>query len=442
VSAAALLAGIALIALTTGAGTFVVGLSGCGRSLEETLGWSWAAGMLLLAAVYAALLAAGARPGPKKLVPILVIAAIGAFLRRRPRRRGARERDLLATLLAAAAAAGCVAYALQALAEPLWSTDFLAIWGLKGKTIYFTGAIPGRIFHDPATVWSHPEYPLFVPLAMAAFSAATGSWNDETLGLLYAAWQVATVLVVLGYGRRRGSVRAGAAAAALVAWFHPLYRGFGVGLADVPFALAAVLLATAAADRDPVGAGVAALIASATKQEGLLLSILAASLLLLFGTAGDRLARRRVAAIVAATAGMHLLLLRSLRGPIANRDFTFAPLAHAADLAARIGRLLPALAGSMTFALLVGIAAAAAVFLAGRRSREDVLLAALALQVAAYLAACVLSAYDPIWQLQGFFRTSGALVPAAALLLAARVGRSADTSTDTGAFNPRRSATY
>jgi len=413
-------AALGVIALTTAAGYLVVRFSGPELAAGETLGWSWGAGMLLLVGAYAALIAVGARPGPKKLGGLLAIASIGAFLRRSPRRRGAGNRDALARLFAAIALAGCVAYLLQAVAEPLWSTDFLAIWGLKGKTIYFTGAIPGRLFHDPATVWSHPEYPLFVPLAMAAFSAAAGSWNDETLGLLYAAWQIATVLVIAGYCRRRGCARAGLAAAALVAWFHPLYRGYGAGLADVPFAFAAVLLCAAAADRNPGRAAIAALLLVATKQEGTLFAILAA-LLLLAGSAADRGARRATAAVVAGAAAAHLLLLRALRGPLSDRDFTFAPLAHAADLAARFARLFPALAGSLTIPLVAGIAASAAVFFAGRRSREDLLLAALGLQVSAYLGACVLSAYDPVWQLQGFFRTSGALAPAAALLLASRV---------------------
>jgi hypothetical protein len=76
--------------------------------------------------------------------------------------------------------------------------------------------------------------------------------------------------------------------------------------------------------------------------------------------------------------------------------------------------------------LAIGIAGAAAIFLCGRRSSADALLGALGLQVAAYLAACALSAFDPVWQFRSaFLRTSAALVPAVALLLAARLAPAA-----------------
>ena len=293
VTVAALLMTVGAIALVAAAGLGCARFLGADGSSGEIAAWSWGAGTLLLTALYAALLAAGASPGPKKLGVVLAGVAIPGILRRREHRgkRGA-ARDGVVFLFAALAAAGCAAYALQAVAEPLWSTDFLALWGWKGKTIFLSGAIPARLFRDPATAWSHPEYPLFVPLAMASLSALTRSWNDETLGLLYAVWQIATVLAIFGYVRRRATPRAGALVAAIVAWFHPLYRGFGVGLADVPFALAVVLLAIAAAEHRPREAAAAAFLAAATKQEGSLLAAIVA--LLLIAVAGrDRDPKQR-----------------------------------------------------------------------------------------------------------------------------------------------------
>ena len=416
---AALPAMAGAIALVAAAGLGGVRLGRIGRSPGETAAWSWGLGTLMVTVLYVLLLAAGAQPGPKKLGLVLVIAAVPGLLLRRRRAMRAAPRDGIAVLFGAIAAAGCVAYALEAVAEPLWSTDFLALWGWKAKTIFLTGGIPGRLFHDPAAAWAHPEYPLFVPLAMAAFSALLRAWNDETLGLLYAAWQVATVLAVWGYCRRRAGPRAAAIASAVVAWFHPLYRGFGAGLADVPFAFAAVLLAIAAAERDVAAAAIAALLAAATKQEGLVLAAIVAVLLVAVASE-DRSGARRTAAAIGIAAAGHAAVLLALRGPLSNRDFTFAPLFHPADLAARIARLLPGLAAEVPLALLVGLAATAGILFAGRRTRGDFLLAALALQIAAYLCACVFSAWDPVWQLQGFFRTSSALGPAAAMLLAAR----------------------
>jgi hypothetical protein len=415
--------------LITAGGFLFVKLFGAGLTGEEMLAWSWGTGMLLLVVSYCTLLALHARPGPKKLSAILACFAVSALFVRRPPDRKTTLFDSLSWGFALFAAAGCLAYALQAVAEPLWSTDFLAMWGLKGKTIYFSGGVPERLFHDPAIVWSHPEYPLFVPLAMAAFSTATGGWNDEALGLLYAGWQIAAILIVVGYCRRRGSARAGSIAAALVAWFHPLYRGFGTGLADIPFAFAAVLLCSAAVDRNSGRVSFAAFLAAATKQEGLLLSSLCALIVFFFPSGKTSARRGRLCAIlIAAAAGSHALLLRILRGPLSNRDFTLGPLTHPSDLAARVGRLATGLAGSLSGGLVVGIAATVGILFITRHSREDLLLVALGLQIAVYLTACALSSFDPVWQLQGFFRTSGALVPSMALAVGARIASSRSRS--------------
>ena len=56
------------------------------------------------------------------------------------------------------------------MAEPMWATDRLAIWGLKGKLAFLAPALKQRLFLDPALAWSHPEYPLLVPLSLAALA--------------------------------------------------------------------------------------------------------------------------------------------------------------------------------------------------------------------------------------------------------------------------------
>jgi hypothetical protein len=125
---------VLFLLLAAGAGSLLV-RKNRELTLEETLGWSWGGGILLLVSLYAFLLAVHASPGPKKLGALLVLFAGVSATRRRPRRHPAPPWSGAALVLAAAAAAGIALYALQACAEPLWSTDFLAIWGLKGKTI-------------------------------------------------------------------------------------------------------------------------------------------------------------------------------------------------------------------------------------------------------------------------------------------------------------------
>jgi len=425
-TAAILARGIAVLVLAAAAGSLLVVRSGGELTLEETAGWSLGAGTLLLACLYALLLSIHASPGPRKLGFLLALLAGISVMRRAPGRRTGAPYSGLALALAGAAAAGIAVYALQACAEPLWSTDFLAIWGLKGKTIHSTGGVPGRLFRDPALAWSHPEYPLFVPLLMAAFSAATGGWNDEALGLLFVLGQIAAVLVVAGYCRRRGGPRAGALAAVLVAFWYPLYRAFETGLAEIPFALSLVLLATAAADESPARSALAALLCVATKQEGTAFALLVAGTLA--PRRGASRSSRRAALAIAAVTALHGGALLFARGALHDRDFTFAALApsRAGELVGRLGRVARALVTTGTPAELFALACLAGIFLLTRRTREDFLLIALAAQVGIYLGACALSAYDPAWQLRSaFFRIAATLGPALAVVVGCRLAREA-----------------
>jgi hypothetical protein len=414
---------VLLLLLAAGAGSLLIRTGG-ELTPEETVGWCWGGGMLLLGALYAFLLAVHASPGPKKLGALLLLVAGISATRRRPRRLPATPWSGAPLVLAAAAAVGILLYALQACAEPLWSTDFLAIWGLKGKTIYSTGGIPDRLFRDPATAWSHPEYPLLLPLLMAAFSAATGGWNDEALGLLFVFCQIAAVLVVAGYCRRRGSPAAGALTAVLVAFWYPLYRAFHTGLAEIPFALTLVLLATAAADESVPRGALAALLCVATKQEGTVFALLVAAALVVRG--GSARPARRTATAIAGVAVLHFISLRLARGDLHDRDFTFRVLspAHASELIGRLARLARALAGAWTPVGIIGLACVAAVLITTRRSREDFLLLPLFVQLSIYLGACALSAWDPVWQLRSaFFRIAGTLAPVLFLVIGCRLSR-------------------
>jgi hypothetical protein len=48
--------------------------------------------------------------------------------------------------------------------------DGFAIWDLKARIAYLNGgAIPLSYFFDSTRIWSHPEYPLCLPLVQAWF---------------------------------------------------------------------------------------------------------------------------------------------------------------------------------------------------------------------------------------------------------------------------------
>ncbi|MDQ6892574.1 MAG: hypothetical protein M3167_07825, partial [Acidobacteriota bacterium] len=360
-------------------------------------------------------------------------AILGAvsFASRKPARDSAarRERfDRRTVALLAVAAAGTLLFLIQAAAAPPNATDYLAIWGLKGRTIAESGSIPGRLFHDPALAWAHPEYPLLVSLTLAATARFAGGWSETGVVVFYVFCQAATLAALFGFRARRGSTLRGALAAALAALCVGLYARGNVGTAEIPMALGFVLLAEAfldslAEDRGSLARlSIAAFFCASTKNEGAVLAVLLA----LWGLLGSGVAGRvRLRTAFAATLPgvAHAAILRLATGPVRARDFDLGLLQPA-----RWGELPPRLSEAalriFSVSLLPAIPAILAIgvfFLVTRRGDADVLLPALALQVLVYAAACAFSAFSVRWHVDSSFsRITLALFPAAALVMAGR----------------------
>jgi hypothetical protein len=317
-------------------------------------------------------------------------------------------------------------YALRALTEPMWSNDFLAIWGLKGKTIFFTRSIPPSL-RWPAYGFSHPEYPLGLPFLYAGVAFLTARWDDHALAVLFPAIQAATLLALYAWLRRRGASPAlSLGAAALLSLFKPLYSSFSTGLADVPFSAAALLFGTALSDsldETDAGAirrlGVASLLAAGIKNEGLFLAA-AGAVAALFSSS----ARRRPAAGAAmlpavAIVGLQRLLLGS--APLRDLDFAFLgpriselPGRLAESLRAALSQAAPAWPSLLALALL---------FAAGRPAPyANRILAVAAVCLAAYALLPALAVLGPTWLIStSFLRTASALAPMAAAGITARL---------------------
>jgi hypothetical protein len=335
-----------------------------------------------------------------------------------------------AVLLLVLASVGVALFAVAALSEPMWAVDYLAIWGLKGKTIFLTASMPGRLFHDPATVWSHPEYPVLWPLDLAAMAAWARGWDDRALALLDPVCQAGTALAAFGFLRRRRLAVGGAVAAALIAWFFPLYAPAFVGLADIPLAFGFVLLGTALldafdADTPAVRArlAVAALFCAALKQEGVLLAALAAVAWL------ARRPRGRPAALVtlalAAPVVLQAAVLRLARGPVASRDFDFGLLTPArwGQWLGQAGDAVREITRTQIAGTAVPLAAIVVFVLVTRRGVADPLGHVLVGQAALYVLAVSLCAFGPAFLVEtALARIACALFPLLALVLGARVG--------------------
>jgi len=437
--------GIALLALAaTGwamAGKFVPPGP---RFHAERIGWSYALGCGLLIAFVPSSLLIGARPN---WIGFVVLAALAIGLSRSlapltlpsppaggrgemplgnpahfepplPAGEGRGEGSPTRVLLLLLILLGVAIYALRALTEPMWANDFIAIWGLKGKTIFGAVGYPERL---RSLEFAHPEYPLGLPLLYAGISFLTGRWDDHAMALIFPLFQVATLLVLFGWLRRRGvSAAVAGLSAATVAWFEPLYSGFLTGMAEVPLSFGILLFGAALVDAldDSDGGALrrlafAAALIAALKNEGLFLAVAGALLALIFGR-GRRWK-------VALSAFGPALLVRALhlpwrsRIPVADLDPGLFSAERLWDSLAAAAMLpgWPAWAG---LGLLLTLIALGDRVPAGKR-----LLLLVACAAAAYVVIPAFAVRGPAWLIETtLLRTTAALAPLAAAAVAVR----------------------
>lgn len=431
----AALAAMAVVSAGAGAvGWSVAGALVPRGARAERLAWGFAAGLALVAASVPFAFSLGLPPG---WLPFLLLAlptvAFARLLRLRPR---AIERDDTARftvpsrVLLVLILTGVALYALRALTEPMWSNDYLAIWGLKGKTFFFERGIPDRLFEWSELSFSHPEYPLGLPFLYAGLAFLVGRWDDHAMALLFPLVAAATLLALFGWLRRRGAPRTLAlGAAALLSHFEPLYRAFTTGMAEVPLSFALLLLGTSLCDRlDRTDRGasrrlaLAAVLCTATKNEGLFFVAAALLLAAVFSLARRGLAAR-AAALLALPAAVIVAAHRLVRGSLPLRDFDFSLLSRPAELAPRVAEALGAAVAEMGTGEWIATGAVAALFVAGRSSAAgNRLMVLAACGFAAYVLLPVLAVAGPAWLVQtAFARTVSALAPLVAAGLAVRL---------------------
>jgi hypothetical protein len=323
---------------------------------------------------------------------------------------------------------GVLLYTLRALTEPMWATDFLAIWGWKGKTIFGAAALPDWMWRMPELAFTHPEYPLGLPFLYSGVAFLLGRWDDHAMALVFPALQAATALLLAGWLRRRGAPPPiPLAAAAALALFEPLYRGFTTGMAEVPLSFFLLLAGTALVDAVDGDAGalrrlaVASAGAAALKNEGLLAAVAAA----LLAVSAARLpwrSRWRVAAAALLPALAVFAAHRIVRGPLPLRDFQFGLLGSPAFPARFLLGVRTILAEAVLPAA-PALLALAALYWAGRPSPAAArLLGLAAVPLAAYAILPAFCVFGPDWLVRtSFARTASALAPLAAAALALRL---------------------
>lgn len=416
---------------------------------SERAAWGIALGLSLLAGSALLAFATGLSP----VLAILLAAALSLSTAVFVRRRGTSPVSPLSStgvrggptgaravtrpmhiFLGLLAAFGVIVFSIRALAQPPWSNDFLAIWGLKGKIIFAVAGIPRRLFTDPSLGFSHPEYPLGLPLLYASVSFLLGRWDDHALAVLFPCLQVATLLALFGWLRRRGaSLALALAAAALLAQFEPLYSAFHTGLAEIPFSFVALLFGAAfsdvldGTDRFAVRRlALAAFLAVSTKNEGLML-IASAAALTLFARQRTSAASRSALAALLVPAVFVIGIGRLWKGSLPLWAFDFSYLTtRIHELPRRIGAATRTAFSEIVLPAWPGLLCLGALIAAGRSKASGNRLLVLALiSAVAYLllpSLASLAVAGPEWLVRtSFARTVSALAPLTAAAIAIRL---------------------
>lgn len=303
-------------------------------------------------------------------------------------------RAAAAILLALAAAWGVFLGGVVAVRQPLGPGDYVAIWGLKARSLERAGDVTSLFRVDPSGEFSHPEYPPLWPVLLALESRiVAGRYDDLAAGLPWPLLALAAAL--LAARATAGPPWAKAAAASFVALL-PYWRVYP-GYAE---ALLAVFLLAAVGELSRLGRSRWAslrlalflVLACWTKQEGALAAAMFTAGLCLAG-------RRREGVLVALSCLLFSLgpwaILLAVRGPgLSRADYAlsaFSPgkIATAAEALLRLA-VVPNAGWLLGSAVLLAFAPAV------RRRRRGLLLGAAAFG-GLVLAAFAFTRRDPHW---------------------------------------------
>lgn len=290
-------------------------------------------------------------------------------------------------------------HALLATLAPLGEWDFWSLWGLKAKVFFAHGGIDWDWLARPANSFSHPDYPILLPLTYDYAAVIAGSWVDRELGLLFTALAASALLLAAAHLREAsGSSLLAAAGAVVLA--GPLLS-LPIGLADLPLlvfggiALLELRSVLINGREGRIGIAAAALmLAVLTKNEGVSLAVAVTAAILVAG--GTRRTKLLVGVVPAGAAALLWIAIRRGHG-LGTDLFEGEPLARLA--AASPGRLLRALAENLPdhpffwLALLIAILAAGS----NRLSRERWMLFAVGLQLAFFIGAYLITPRDLDW---------------------------------------------
>jgi hypothetical protein len=342
----------------------------------------------------------------------LGVAGVLAVLRHPSRFRLSLPSDVRTIVFSAILAVQIAVVMWVALHETLgW--DGLVVWEFKARLAYLQGgSVPTSYFSDPTRAWSHPEYPLLLPLTENWLYLWLGGPHQGYAKIIPALfYPVAIGMLYSGASRLSGQSWRGLLAGFLLFFVPTAVVGEGSatsGYADFPLAvfyLASAVYVTEYLQSGEKGAlalaGVLAAFLPWTKQEGIILWLCIAALI----TAKGLRSRVSRPTLIAILPGLLVFLawrafLAAVGAPLL-RDF--APLS-VTTLWSNLGRLwslaqwLPAeFTNSERWSLLWPALGLALFFLLARRRKRayGTLVATAVLPLLLYPSIYVFSAYSP-----------------------------------------------
>jgi hypothetical protein len=183
---------------------------------------------------------------------------------------------LLESALLVLIVAQLLATTATALLEPIAEWDVLAIWALKAKAVLAMPLRDSPYFHDVRKAYSHLDYPLLWPFAIAWVWAGTGQTDVVTPKLLGPALLAATAATFYGLSRFHAARRQALLFTAALLAVPMVASQASRLMADAPFALFVLTAAGAVhvslRDRDAGALRIAGLFAAGlllTKNEGM-----------------------------------------------------------------------------------------------------------------------------------------------------------------------------
>lgn len=322
-----------------------------GRTGEDVLRVAVAIGLGLWISSCVCLLALElGRPALQPLLDLTVLAAALLWWRRGRRGEHPQQSPLdpapdPAPLLARGAGIGLVAAALLGLlsvvrsyaSAPFGWWDAWAIWNLKARFFHLESGEHWRRAFSDVIAWSHPDYPLLVPLNVARLWNYAGAADSAIPAILSGLFAIATVAAVFGALRQLRGFAIGAIGALTLIATPAFLEQASWQMADLPvgcFLLSSVsliLLATSGAPRPRgllVTAGWMAGAAAWTKNEGSLMALVSLGALALFGS-GAAASRRRSVRLFGLGLFAPLVLLLFMKLTLAGRsDLLIDPSIH------------------------------------------------------------------------------------------------------------------